>query len=325
MASHEPALLAAVEQVLAQSGTHLHIVLSADAALTALAGAAPPNLALLDARLPHLNLGRLLAIARAGEDQHIPVVLFSDTISEDLKEWVQEGVLDDLLPINLPPAHLALRLNLVQRARQCERELDTLRNALARSDRTDRTDRLTSAYTRDAILSLLFRETDRVQRMNTSLCCILFDIDDFGHWNTHLGTAACDHLLIQVTKRVGRLLRSYDLLGRVGKDEFLIGLPGCTSQNAVLLAERIRSEVFSAPFPASHAPIPAAIRLTACFAVAPSNGRSPIVVLREAEEALLQARNAGPETIQCAGDCSQSNAAPAAFLTASANDDLLAW
>ena len=72
--------------------------------------------------------------------------------------------------------------------------------------RNGRTDRLTGVYTRDAILTTLFRETDRVQRMNTSLCVILFDIDDFGHWNGRLGPAACDDLLVQVTERVGRLL-----------------------------------------------------------------------------------------------------------------------
>jgi diguanylate cyclase (GGDEF)-like protein len=361
LASQEPALLAVVEPVLNQSGARVQIVLSADAAQAALTAPAPPHLALLDARLPHLDLGRLLAIARADDEHRIPIVLFSDTVSEELKDWLRQGVLDDLLPTTHPPQHNRHRPDHVQRAPP--------RNALAR---TDRTDRLTGVYTRDAILSLLFRETDRVQRMNTSLCFILFDIDDFGHWNVHLGAAVCDALLVQVSERVSRLLRSYDLLGRVGKDEFLAALPGCTAHNAVLLAERIRAEVFAAPFPADtpprtsactpdsaekatrnvlcnqgkpsvgpvspaeldtdfrpcfHAARPdrTAVRLTACFAVAPSNGRSPIVVLREAEEALRQAREAGPETIQCSTACSGANPAPAAFLSPAASDDLLAW
>ena len=37
---------------------------------------------------------------------------------------------------------------------------------------------------------MLFRETDRVQRMNSSMSLILFDIDDFGHWNSRLGVDA---------------------------------------------------------------------------------------------------------------------------------------
>ena len=75
---------------------------------------------------------------------------------------------------------------------------------------------------------MLFRETDRAQRMNSSMCLVLFDIDDFGHWNSRLGVDACDELLCQVANRTGALLRSYDMLGRPGMDEFLIALPACS-------------------------------------------------------------------------------------------------
>jgi two-component system, cell cycle response regulator len=193
-----------------------------------------------------------------------------------------------------------------------------MREAAARGQQIDC---LTGAYSRDTILSLLFRETDRVQRMNTALSVILLDIDDFGHWNSRLGPAACDELLIRVAERTGRLLRSYDLLGRVGKDEFLAVLPGCSAVNAALLAERMRAEVFAAPFSlGGHS-----VRLSACFGIAPSQGRSPIVVLREAEEALRLARETGPETIHCGTGCPEPLPAPVAFLSPISGDDLLAW
>jgi diguanylate cyclase (GGDEF)-like protein len=168
---------------------------------------------------------------------------------------------------------------------------------------------------------MLFRETDRVQRMKSSLCLILFDIDDFGHWNSRLGSEACDDLLCQVATRASRLLRSYDLLGRPGKDEFLMALPGCTSANAVMMAERLRVDVFCSPFHVDGD----AIRLSACFGIASSLGRSPVVVLREAEQALLVAKASGPESIQCAGNSLQSCAAPVAFLSPTSGDELLAW
>ena len=84
--------------------------------------------------------------------------------------------------------------------------------------------------------------------MNSPLCLVLFDIDDFGHWNIRLGSGACDELLRMVVARTARLLRSYDLLGRPGKDEFLMVLPGCATENAVMLADRLRMDVFSTPF-----------------------------------------------------------------------------
>ena len=171
------------------------------------------------------------------------------------------------------------------------------------------------------MLSMLFRETDRAQRINSSLCLVLFDIDDFGHWNSRLGVDACDELLCQVASRSGALLRSYDLLGRPGMDEFLIALPACSPASAMILAERLRVDVFSVPFRVAGE----AIRLSACFGIANSRGRSPVVVLREAEKALEWAKAAGPESIQCFG-CSQEPApSPVKFLSESSGDELLAW
>ena len=171
------------------------------------------------------------------------------------------------------------------------------------------------------MLSMMCRETDRVQRMKSSLCMILFDIDDFGHWNSRLGSDACDDLLCQVVGRTTRLMRSYDLLGRPGMDEFLVALPGCTPVNAVMLAERLRIDVFCSPFRVAGE----SIRLSACFGIASSQGRSPVVVLRDAEQALQSAKAAGPESIHCFNDSQCSSAAPVTFLSPSSGDELLAW
>jgi diguanylate cyclase (GGDEF)-like protein len=150
---------------------------------------------------------------------------------------------------------------------------------------------------------------------------LLLDIDDFGPWNARLGNDACDELLRQIAARLTRLLRSYDLLGRPGKDEFLLGLPGCSAVNAIMLAERIRLDVFCSPFRVGGD----SVRLSACVGIASSQGRSPVVVLREAEQALQWARTAGPESIQCYGECPHSPDGPTAFLPASSVNELLAW
>jgi diguanylate cyclase (GGDEF)-like protein len=207
---------------------------------------------------------------------------------------------------------------MVLRTHHKNREIDTLREAALLNSQNDH---LTGVYNRETILAMLFRETDRVQRMKSSLCMILFDIDDFGHWNSRLGADACDDLLCQVVGRTTRLLRSYDLLGRPGMDEFLVALPGCTAINAVMLSERLRLDVFSPPFRVGSD----SIRLSACFGIASSQGRSPVVVLREAEQALRLAKEAGPESIQCFSGCPDASAAPVTYLSPSTGDELLAW
>jgi diguanylate cyclase (GGDEF)-like protein len=322
LASREPSLLAAFEPVLAASGARVEVVLSAEAAVPALA-APRLGLAVIDANLPPagsgMNMGQLLAAACAEPGAaRVPIVLISDTVTQEWLERLAEGVIGDVIPRTTEPAFLLIRLQSVLRMHGMKRELDRLREAAVLNAQMDH---LTGVYNRETLLSMLFRETDRVQRMKSSLCIILFDIDDFGHWNSRLGTDACDDLLCQVVTRSTRLLRSYDLLGRAGKDEFLIALPGCSTLSAEMLAARFRSDVFSTPFHLGGD----AIRLSACFGIASSRGRSPVVVLREAEHALQWAKAAGPETIQCFGECPEPEGAPVTFLSPSSGDELLAW
>jgi diguanylate cyclase (GGDEF)-like protein len=327
LASPEPALLTAMEPVLLAMGARAQIVLSTEAALAAMIAPDQPSLVLIDINLvstehgtdPQIELDRLLTSVRAaGSGSHLPIVLISDTVAPECCSRLDQGVIDDLLLRGDEPRYWWLRLDAVLRMQRRMREFDKLREAATSSVQRDH---LTGVYNRETLLAMLFRETDRVQRMKSTLNLVLFDIDDFGHWNSRLGTDACDELLRQVAGRSMRLLRSYDLLGRAGKDEFLVALPGCDAAKAVKLAERLYRGVFCLPFRVAGQ----SIRLSACFGVAPSHGRSPLVVLREAEQALGNAKVAGPESIQCYSESQQSEAAPVTFVSLATGDDLLAW
>ena len=317
LASPEPSLLTAIEPVFLSAGARVEVVLSAQAALAAMNGANPPDLALLDTCLPGMETGQLLAGARA-DGSRFPIVLISDTVTQEWIDRLAEGVIDDLILRSVESAYWQLRLDMVLRRFRLARELESLRESSARNAQLDR---LTGVYNREAMLATLFRETDRVHRMNSSLCLVLFDIDDFGHWNSRLGVNACDELLCQIVARTTRLLRSYDVMGRPGMDAFLLALPGCSINNAMMLAERLRLEVFSAPFHVAGE----AVRLSACFGIADSQGHSPVVVLREAEQALEWAKTAGPESIQCFGKSLLPTPAPVTFLSSKSDDELLAW
>ena len=323
LASHDPALLAAAEPVLAASGTRVNIALSIEAALAAMTAPNPPSLALLDINLPGIEPGtsvpQLLAAVHAMPTGHkFPIVLISDSVTEEWSNRLAEGVIDDLLQSSVARPHWRLRLESVLRNHHNLRELERLREAVAMNAQMDP---LTGVYNRATLLSMLFRETDRVQRMKTSLCVMLFDIDDFGHWNARLGALACDELLRAAVERATRLLRTYDVLGRAGKDEFLAILPGCGTADAMMLAERLSSDVFSEPFHVAGD----SVRLSACFGIASSEGRSPVVVLRDAEKALRKAKDAGPESIQCSNGCPPDDVPTVAFLSRGSEDDLLAW
>lgn len=319
LASNDPPLLACFEPIIAAAGLRAQIVLSAEAALAALAGPLPPSLGLLDALLPGMKPADLVhAVRRSSNGHRLALVMLADDESPEWHDSLATGMLDDVIPRTLQMSHFRIRLDCTLRGFHRMRQLEILREAVALNAQKDP---LTGTYNRATLLSMLFRETDRVQRLKIPMALLLFDLDDFGHWNGRLGHEVCDDLLCQTAERVMRQLRSYDLLGRAGNDEFLAALPGCDQAYAVKLAERLRNEVFSTPFHVAGA----SIRLSACFGIAGSDGRSPVVVLRDAEAALQYARHAGPESIHCAKMSHQTLAGPIAFLSSNAGDEFLAW
>lgn len=347
LATADPDLPARVGPEFAAAGVRLTEAASAEAALAVMAGANPPDLVLLDAELPGMPVAELLAAVRSGEaavrfaeagsgessskesgsgepvsaetGPRLPIVLIARRVTQEWLDRLDDGVLDDLIPRQDDAAYWQLRAASVLREYRLLYELGHLRE---KESRNAQLDRLTGVYNREALLSLLFRETDRVQRMSSRLTVLMFDVDDFGHWNSRLGLDACDEMLCQMVKRVARLLRSYDLLGRTGKDEFLIALPGCTVANAMTLAERLRLEVFSVPYRSAAAE---SVRLSASFGIAESLGRSPVVVLREAEQALARAKETGPEAIQVFANPQRPTPAPVTFLSSDSGEELLAW
>jgi diguanylate cyclase (GGDEF)-like protein len=251
---------------------------------------------LLDVRMD--CIARLLsAVHESGSRKRCAIALIAEQASDEWIARLREGVIDDIVPRNADYATWNKHLSSMRRGHQLLCELEDLRAATLMEVQHDA---LTGVFTRETMLRLLFRETDRVQRLRGALGFIVFDIDDFAHWNAKLGREACDRLLREVSARTGRLLRSYDLLGRLGADEFLMALPGCSNVNAVLLAERLRMEVFGELFPVETESRKVQVRLTASFGIAASHGRSPVVVLRQAEQAMALARQSGPDTIRSA-------------------------
>jgi two-component system, cell cycle response regulator len=318
--SRDQNLLHALDTHLRGTGAQIYTVASPHEALALLSAPDLPCLVLADADVFFdfkIDCFKTwLHDVHAGESGHrVSVVLLSDIVSDEWTELVISGVLYDLIPRPLPCVMGHLRLAMVLRSYNRMREVEVLRET---ADMEAQLDPLTHIYNRGALLSILFRETDRVQRMKTPLSVILFDLDEFGQCNQQIGRNSADDLLRQVVARTARLLRSYDAFGRMDNDEFLLALPGCATSDALILAERLRTEVFSAPFSNANEPI----QLSACFGIAPSQGRSPIVVLRAAEQALELAKLTGRRTIHCAGS---SNNAPADFLSEDQGEKVLAW
>jgi diguanylate cyclase (GGDEF)-like protein len=105
------------------------------------------------------------------------------------------------------------------------------------------TDELTELKNRRYIMERLESEYQRAVRTGTALSLILIDIDHFKKVNDTHGHAFGDVVLKSVSRDLRESLRSYDLLGRIGGEEFLIASPGSGLNDAAALAERIREKV----------------------------------------------------------------------------------
>jgi diguanylate cyclase (GGDEF)-like protein len=108
-------------------------------------------------------------------------------------------------------------------------------------------DSLTGVLNRRAIRDVLRRELSRCRRENQTLGVILADVDHFKKINDHFGHAAGDAVLVSVVGRITATLRTYDIVGRYGGEEFLIIAPCCDLELAGRLAERIRDAVSQEP------------------------------------------------------------------------------
>ena len=99
------------------------------------------------------------------------------------------------------------------------------------------TDALTGAYRRDPGTMALERDLARAARTEQPFTLAFVDVDGLKRTNDSQGHAAGDQLLRRVADSIRAHLRSYDLVVRVGGDEFLCGLPGLEISDA---AERFR-------------------------------------------------------------------------------------
>lgn len=159
---------------------------------------------------------------------------------------------------------------------------------------------------RDELISALFRETDRAQRMKMALAVILCDIKGAKAWPGEPGAKALLAIERETTARIIRVLRCYDVAGRYEPGIFGLLLPGCNSFNAVGMAMRLRSNLIGFAPKVGGEEFP----LEPCFGVAGSGGRSPLVVLRNAEHALQNAKSRGVGEIhRCSYDPELDSAA----------------
>jgi diguanylate cyclase (GGDEF)-like protein len=153
-------------------------------------------------------------------------------------------------------------------------------------------DSLTGLWNRRSILDLLRRELARADREQQPLSAVMIDVDHFKRINDSVGHSAGDEVLMEVTRRVASALRTADVFGRIGGEEFLIILCPGDEQTASEVMERARHACESEPIHVDAGLFNVTISLGAAV-VNQVGGVDFSDILKTADHALYRAKEGG--------------------------------
>lgn len=152
-------------------------------------------------------------------------------------------------------------------------------------------DSLTGLPNRALAIDRLFQATGRSQRDGSRVGAMFIDLDNFKQINDTLGHAAGDELLRQAAQRLAGAVRREDTVARLGGDEFLLVLGGLSrGDETVEVAEKIIA-AFASPFQIDERELVTTPSIG--IAVFPDDGDDPMVLLRNADLAMYEAKDAG--------------------------------
>lgn len=154
------------------------------------------------------------------------------------------------------------------------------------------TDELTGLANRRVFMEQAERELGRSQRYGSSCSIALIDLDYFKQINDRDGHAAGDLALVTLARTCRASLRETDLAARIGGDEFALLLPQTGAAPACEVVERLRAALAAGPGP--DAP---AMTISVGVVSFPEVAGPLDVLLRQADEALYRAKEAGRDRV----------------------------
>ncbi len=152
-------------------------------------------------------------------------------------------------------------------------------------------DALTKLPNRYAFLASLRTALAEAERHGQQLAIMFFDLDGFKSINDNLGHAAGDELLIDVARRLRRLIRKSDLVARLGGDEFVAAIRNVSGPGPpMLVAEKVR-ELIQEPYYLNS--LECWVSTSIGISLYPRDGRDADVLIRCADTAMYEAKASG--------------------------------
>jgi diguanylate cyclase (GGDEF)-like protein len=150
------------------------------------------------------------------------------------------------------------------------------------------TDSLTGLFVRRYFLVKLQEELIRAERYNNILSVVMADLDRFKNINDTYGHDAGDRALKAIGKFMQQNIRDVDVVARYGGEEFVIMIPEAANDAALILAERLRTQM-------SELKIKDLPPITISLGIAtfPNDGSDIDDLVKKADAAMYAAKRAG--------------------------------
>lgn len=167
-------------------------------------------------------------------------------------------------------------------------------------------DQLTGLLNRHTLLPRFAEITQQARLTGQPVCLMLVDLDGFKEVNDSRGHDRGDAVLRSVACELRKQLRSFELIYRLGGEEFLIVLPGIDLKTGQMLAERLREAVQEAQ--------PAGLGVTVSLGVSAATGEQVDydTLFRAADAALYDAKRTGRNRVAVSRRAGASREQPTA-------------
>ncbi|MDO6426959.1 diguanylate cyclase [Thalassotalea sp. 1_MG-2023] len=244
------------------------------------------DLILLDMHMPEMSgLTFLETLKNSRDFKNIPVIMLSASGQEEAIVSSLENGADDYVTKPYIPSVLLARIRNSLRFMEKTKQLEQLA----------RTDSLTGLHNRGSFKELVSSVLSQAKRKHQPISVAMLDLDYFKKVNDTYGHEAGDIALKEFADILKDCFRDYDIVGRVGGEEFAVCMPGTEIDDAYLACERCRTMLEKHAMKVEYKDYTKEFTLTVSVGVTCQNPQTMSFdeLMHVADEALYNAKQSG--------------------------------